>query len=113
MEDEYRAKKIEAVTIELVPVRFDIKLLNIRQKFGLILVVNSRWYTPDIEVIVEKDGSIWVSAGFDENAKGEFMIQIADRADVYFLVPRYDLDMFLEKFEEIPDKSHPIVKEIW
>ena len=78
MEDEYRAKKIEAVTIELVPVRFDIKLLNIRQKFGLILVVNSRWYTPDIEVIVEKDGSIWVSAGFDENAKGGVPSTIID-----------------------------------
>ena len=113
MEDEYRAKKIEAVTIELVPVRFDIKLLNIRQKFGLILVVNSRWYTPDIEVIVEKDGSIWVSAGFDENAKGEFLIQIDYRDDVYFLVPKHYLDMFIEKFEEIPNKPRLIMKEVW
>lgn len=113
MEDEYRAEKIEVVTVELVPVRFDLKLLNIRQKFGLILVVNSQWYAPNIKVIVEKDGSIWVNEGFDENAKGEFMVQICSRADTYFLVPRYYLDVFLEKFEEIPYKQRLLVKEIW
>lgn len=113
MEDEYSAAKLKLVAVELVPVRFDFRLLNIRQKFGLILVVNSRSYTPDKEVIVEKDGSIWVSEGFDENAKGEFMIEISYRDDVYFLVPKHYLDMFLEKFEEMPNKGRLIMTEIW
>lgn len=113
MEDEYKAEMIKLVTIELVPVQFDLRLLNIRQKLGLILVVNSRSYTPDKKVIVEKDGSIWVSE--DETAKGgEFMILIAiDRDDVYFLVPKHYLDMFLEKFEEMPNKPRLIMTEIW
>ena len=113
MEDEYSAEKIKLVTIELVPVRFDLRLLKIRQKLGLILVVNSRSYTPDKEVIIEEDGSILVSEGFDENAKGEFLIQIDYRDDVYFLVPKHYLDMFIEKCEEIPNKPRLIMKEVW